>query len=364
MYVYHIFVGLTFLISLCLASIIIPRILLISAKKKLFDEPDERKLHHRSIPRLGGVSFFPAIVFTFCCVLAISNMYGYSAGAFPSEYLLLICGMTLIYLTGIADDLVGVRYRQKFIVQAVCAGFFPLSGLWIDNFHGLFGIYAIAPWMGILLTVFTVVFITNAINLIDGVDGLAAGLSGISLLAFAVMFLGHGLWVYSALAMATVGVLVPFFYYNVFGNPNRARKIFMGDTGSLTLGYVISFLAVRFCSVSSGVEVVSDGAPVIALGTMIVPAFDVIRVVVVRIRNGGSPFLPDRNHIHHRLLDAGFSPRQTMVVLVLAAVGFSALNICMARFFNINVVLAADVALWTGFNFWCSRMRSRIPCMK
>ena len=119
---------------------------------------------------------------------------------------------------------------------------------------------------------------------------------------------------YSMLAFSTLGVLVPFFYYNVFGNAERARKIFMGDTGSLTLGYILSFLAIKYSQ--NNPEVISNtkGTFLIAFSTLIIPAFDVIRVVMVRLRNGKSPFEPDKNHIHHKFLAMGFTPRKAMIL--------------------------------------------------
>lgn len=178
--------------------------------------------------------------------------------------------------------------------------FFSIAELWINDLYGLLGIYAIPNWIGIPFTILTIVFITNAINLIDGIDGLASGLSSVALLVFGLLFIEKGLWMYSMLAFSTLGVLVPFFYYNVFGNAERARKIFMGDTGSLTLGYILSFLAIKYSQ--NNPEVISNtkGTFLIAFSTLIIPAFDVIRVVMVRLRNGKSPFEPDKNHIHHK----------------------------------------------------------------
>lgn len=192
--------------------------------------------------------------------------------------------MTLLYLTGIADDLVGVRYRQKFAIQIFCACLFPLSGLWINDLYGLFGIHELSAYVGIPFTVLTVVFITNAINLIDGIDGLASGLSSVALLVFTFLFISKGLWSYAMLSAGTFGVLVPFFYYNVFGSVERARKIFMGDTGSLTLGYTLSFLAIKYSQHNTDIMPYTEGAFLIAFSTMIIPAFDVVRVVLVRIR--------------------------------------------------------------------------------
>ena len=245
----YIFIVLAFVISVFVARLIIPRILIISLRKKLFDIPDARKIHKRAIPRLGGVSFFPTILFSCCLVLAFRSLTGYNISDLQVSYVLpeclfLICGMTLLYLTGIADDLIGVRYRQKFVVQILCACFLPISGLWINDLYGLFGVHVISAWVGIPFTVLTIVFITNAVNLIDGIDGLASGLSSVALLVFGVLFIEQGFWMYSIIAFSTFGVLVPFFYYNVFGSVERARKIFMGDTGSLSLGGIIAVFAI------------------------------------------------------------------------------------------------------------------------
>lgn len=332
----YIFIVLAFVISVFVARLIIPRILIISLRKKLFDIPDARKIHKRAIPRLGGVSFFPTILFSCCLVLAFRSLTGYNISDLQVSYVLpeclfLICGMTLLYLTGIADDLIGVRYRQKFVVQILCACFLPISGLWINDLYGLFGVHVISAWVGIPFTVLTIVFITNAVNLIDGIDGLASGLSSVALLVFGVLFIEKGLWMYSIIAFSTFGVLVPFFYYNVFGSVERARKIFMGDTGSLTLGYILSFLAVKYSQNNLVVTSYTEGAFVIAFSTLIVPSFDVIRVVMLRIRNGKSPFEADKNHIHHKFLAMGFTPRKALITILLISCSFSAINIFLCR---------------------------------
>ena len=360
----YLFLLLTFCLSVFCARLIIPRILFISLRKKLFDMPDSRKIHNRAIPRLGGVSFFPTVLFSCCLVLSLRTLTGYGIPAYGfsevlPEYLFLICGMTLLYLMGIADDLVGVPYRQKFVVQILCACFFPLGGLWINNLYGLFGLYALPAWFGMPFTVLTVVFITNAINLIDGIDGLASGLSSVALLVFGILFAERELWIYSSLSFATFGVLVPFFYYNVFGSAERARKIFMGDTGSLTLGYTLSFLAIKYSHCPPLSSSVSDGAFVVAFSTLIVPAFDVIRVVLVRLRNGKSPFEPDRNHIHHKFLAMGFTPRRAMLTILLISCLFSASNILLVPYVDITLLLLGDVAVWIGLNLWWDRVRER-----
>lgn len=360
----YLFIIFAFAISAFIARFIIPRILMISLRKKLFDMPDDRKIHKRAIPRLGGVSFFPTILFSCCAILALRTLTGYgifglAAVSILPECLLFTCGMTLLYLTGIADDLISVRYRQKFAIQIFCACLFPLAGLWINDFYGLFGIHTIPNWIGIPFTILIVVFITNAINLIDGIDGLASGLSSVALLVLGALFVEKGLWFYAMLALSTVGVLVPFFYYNVFGSAERARKIFMGDTGSLTLGYILSFLTIKYSQSNPEMISYTEGAFVIAFSTLIIPSFDVIRVVLVRLRNGKNPFEPDKNHIHHKLLAIGLTPRKAMISLLFISCAFSGINILFMPYINNTIMLLADIIIWIGLNLWWDRLRKK-----
>ena len=237
-----------FVLAISLARIIIPNIIIISRRKGLFDLPDGRKVHRRPISRLGGVCFFPTILFAVTFLVALCKKAGWffwmdGTTQFP-ELLLLCSGLTLLFIVGIADDLVGVRWRQKFLVQIFAAAMFPLAGLYVNDFYGMFGIYSISVYIGVPLSILLVVFITNAINLIDGIDGLASGLSIVALFVYGNLFIYNGLWLYSLLAFTTIGVLLPFFYYNVFGQAERGKKIFMGDTGSLTIGGIIAVFAI------------------------------------------------------------------------------------------------------------------------
>lgn len=355
-----IFIIIAFIISAGVAWLIIPRILMISLRKKLFDLPNERKIHKRAIPRLGGVSFFPTILLSSCTILTLRSLTGYGVSTIQGNYilpecLLLICGMVLLYLTGIADDLIGVRYHQKFFIQIISALLFPIAGLWINDLYGLFGIHVLPIWVGIPFTILIIVFVTNAINLIDGIDGLASGLSSVSLLIFSVLFINKGLWLYSMIAISTFGVLVPFFYYNVFGSAERARKIFMGDTGSLTLGYIISFLAIKYSQNNPEVTPYTENAFMIAFSSIIIPIFDVIRVILVRIRNKKNIFEPDKNHIHHKFLSMGFSTRRTMIMILLISCIFSGINIISILYINSTIILIGDILIWTCLNIWWDR---------
>ena len=342
--------------AVILGQIIIPNILLVSFRKRLFDVPDERTVHNALVPRLGGLSFFPVILFCVCCFIGLRLLLGGPLDqllppAMTAELLLFTAGLTLLYIVGVADDLIGVRYSKKFVVQLLTALMLPLSGLYINNLYGLFGIHVLSPFIGVPLTLVLVVFITNAINLIDGIDGLASGLSMVALAVFGGLFVWNNWWVYALVAFVSIGVLIPFFSYNVFGNASRGRKIFMGDTGSLMLGYLLSLFTVRYCMYTGDALAEPSGSPVlVAFSVLLVPSLDVIRVVLHRVRNGRNPFLPDKNHIHHKFLAMGFTPRTAMVTILLMSACFCAFNLLTVHWLNNTLVFVIDIVAWTLLN--------------
>ena len=359
----HVFLMVVgFLMAVVLGQIIIPRILVISHRKRLFDQPDSRKVHHRPISRLGGVTFFPVILIVMCTIglLQFYEMENITSSVI-SESLCLVAGLMLLYMIGVCDDLIGVRYRRKFEVQILAAAFLPFAGLSIQNLGGLFGWYEISPLVGVPLTMLLTVFLINAINLIDGIDGLASGLCMVAITLFGMSFALHGSWMYALLAFASVGVLIPFFFYNVFGNANRGHKIFMGDTGSLTLGFILSVMVVKYVSVMVQESSRLDGAPVVmAFSVLLVPSLDVCRVVLNRFRRRVHPFKPDKSHIHHKFLNMGFTPRRSMILIQLMAVAFIVLTLVLLRIGLLApVVFMLDILVWTLMNVWFSRIISR-----
>ena len=341
-----------FLFAVSLGMVIIPRILVISHKKRLYDVPDARKVHTMPVPRLGGLSFFPVILMSMFLVIGF-RLYFWdmdtSSLSFNMlyEYLFLFVGMTLLYLVGVCDDLVGVGYRYKFAVQIAAAFLLVLSGNWFDSFGGLFGIYSVPVWVGVPFTVFIVVYITNAINLIDGIDGLASGLCCIALSVLSVIFFLRGQYVYALLAICTLGILMSFWCYNVFGNANRGHKLFMGDAGSLTLGYVISFLIIHMSVTNEVSPTLSNPYMVIAFSTVLVPLLDVIRVVLHRLREHKNPFLPDKNHFHHKLLRTGMRVRMVMVCIIAISAFFILLNSSLAWRVDITYLFFLNLFCWS-----------------
>lgn len=342
-------VSVGFILSFLFALCILPNILLISKKKRLYDLPDARKCHTEVIPRLGGLVFVPSIFFSLSIALAIRFLIGFSLNTLWSdqailEFLFLIGGVTALYLVGAKDDLVGVRYRIKFVIQFFAAFLLPLSGLYLNNLYGIFGIYAIPAWIGVPLTAVSIVYITNAVNLIDGIDGLASGGSAIAFLSFGYLFFIREWYLYSMLSMVVFGCLLPFIYYNIFGGPNRRDKIFMGDAGSLTLGYLLAFLSIKYAMYMPEYLPFDVRSLLYPIALLFIPLFDAFRVMVVRGYHRKSLFVADRNHIHHICLKAGFKHLQATVLLLIVDVLLIGLNIFLIGHFNINIVLGVDIA--------------------
>lgn len=353
-------VSLVFVLCVFLAGIVIPQILLIAFRRKLFDVPDERKIHQGAVPRLGGIAFKPVIFFSVFSCVGIDMMVGHTEvlleiGKDAQPLFFGFCSIIVLYLVGIADDLIGVKYRAKFFVQVLCGVMLIAGGVYLDDLNGILGIHELSAWIGYLLTVLATVFIINAINLIDGIDGLASGLCSIACLFYGVIFFLFEKYIYSMLAFATLGVLMPFFYYNVFGKVEHHKKIFMGDTGSLTIGMMLCFLSIRLvqCGADEGGKILNP--MILAFSPLIIPCFDVVRVYLHRVRNGKNPFLPDKNHIHHKLIAIGMKQRTVMILIIAVSLLFTLGNILLSKYIEINLLLVIDIAIWTLVNIGLSR---------
>ena len=345
----------SFFISLLATAYLIPKILLISIRKHLIDQPNARKVHTCVSSRLGGVAFFPAIFFAIGVTVSVFSRFDTNVmeNFMTASFIMVMCACVLLYLIGIADDVVGVSWRIKFVFQIMAAGLVTLSGTWVNNLYGICGIWEISAWVGVPLTIFLIVFVINVVNLIDGIDGLASGLSCVALLFLGILFLYEGKETSSLLAFTTLGALIPFFYYNVFGIAKKRYKIFMGDTGALVIGLILSILTVKFaCLVrKEGVEMAYPFI-VVSFSVLLVPGFDVIRVVLHRYRMGQPLFLPDKNHIHHKFLALGCSHRKAMFTILALASLFIILNMALCLYININVLIMLDVVLWTALHVW------------
>ena len=283
---------LAFLIGFVLVIITIPPIIRVGHAKRLFDPVNERKIHTKTIPPLGGVAIF--IAFTISTVIATD-------GIRFDELKFIMASVLIMFFIGLKDDLMDISAWKKLFVQIFAA--FLLVGMGdvrFTNLHGVLGVYDIGNVLSVAISIFTVIVIINAFNLIDGIDGLASGLAMTSSFLLGYWFFVAGHYTYAIMAFALVGSLSGFFIYNVFGDKH---KLFMGDTGSLIIGVVLATLIIQFNEFN--INLTGDHAvyatPAISFAIIIVPLIDTMRVMTIRIKSKKSPFSADRNHIHHRL---------------------------------------------------------------
>jgi len=334
----------SFLIAFYTSYKIIPVVIRIAHLKNLVDEPNSRTSHKKAVPTLGGVGIFIGF--------AIASLF-LASYYFVPEFNSLLLGMLILFFLGIKDDILDLPAKKKLIGQILVAFLLTYFGdVRITSFEGILGIYDIPYWPSILTSMFVYIALINAVNLIDGIDGLASGFGILASTFFGVDFyiLGHFAWAMLCFAMA--GSLFAFLLYNVFGNIN---KIFMGDTGSLLLGLFITTATLKFINVNlASVGPFSiDFAPALAISVLILPVFDTIRVFAIRIANGQSPFQPDKRHLHHMMLRLGFSHKISTSILLGA--NATIIGLCFAlSSLNINyhiltislVVLSLIGILW------------------
>lgn len=342
-----------FIISLFLGTIFTPATLNFCKRKKLYDIPNERKIHKNAIPRLGGLSFFPSMMIAFIFFLLASswnNQLDHTFNIWSASYL---AGLLIIYTTGIIDDLIGLTAKSKFIAQIIAASLLPMTGLTINNLYGLFGIYYIPYYAGVAFTIFAIVFICNAINLIDGIDGLAGSISLLALGGFLGYFVYYDVfrYTYTILAAGMIGALVAFLYFNLFGKAENNTKIFMGDSGSLSLGYTLGFLAIKTAMDHPTIWFINrPEAFLYPLTLLFVPIADVVRVTLYRLFHGYPLFDADKNHIHHKLMRAGLTQHQALAVILLIIIGIYAINYMLYPALSSTTIVGIDTLIYIMVN--------------
>lgn len=325
---------LSFLVACFVAIISIPVVIKISELKSLMEKPGARRAHTTPTPTFGGIAIFAAMLISYFLWPSLDQIDVYRTN-------LAFVGMTILFFVGIKDDLVGIDPNKKIFFQVLPALILIFFGdLKIDYLYGIMGFHHIEQVVSILLTCFIFITLTNAINLIDGIDGLAGGISTIASITFGGWFLLAGHFDMACLAFTLSGALVGFLRFNF----SKTSKIFMGNTGSLILGFMLAFFAVRFVSLNATYRFEPTAffnAPIIAIVILIVPIFDTLRVFLVRILAGRSPFSADRNHMHHIMLDNGLSHAASTAVLC----GTSLLNTILFFLLHRNITNTQSVAI-------------------
>lgn len=328
---------LSFLVACFVSVLAIPVVIKISELKSLMEKPGERRSHTTPTPTLGGIAIFAAVLIAYFLWPSLDQTDVYRTN-------LSIAGMTILFFTGIKDDLVGIDPNKKILFQVLAAMILIFFGdLRVDYLYGIMGFHHIEVLVSILLTCFIFIALTNAINLIDGIDGLAGGIATIASGTFGGWFLLTNHFAMACMAFTLTGALLGFLRFNF----SRTSKIFMGNTGSLIIGFMLAFFAVRFVSLNASYRFEPTAffnAPIIAIVILIIPIFDTMRVFLVRILAGRSPFSADRNHMHHILLDNGLSHIQTTAVLCLT----SLFNTILFLLFHRNISNTESLLIIAG----------------
>ena len=334
----HFLVCSSAIVALGLSLRMYPVIIFVALKKRLTDVPEERKSHFTEVPNLGGVGLF--ISFSLAIIL-----YGIAVGLDRPELikLLSIFGATMILLfLGIKDDLVLLSPKKKFVGQFIAAGMVIfMTDVRITGFDGLLGVGELPYIVSVLFTFFVFLLVVNAFNLIDGIDGLAGTIALISSLLFGIFFVVNDQLLLALVSFVLIGSVIGFLRYNF----SKTHKLFMGDSGSLFIGYLLAYQGISFLGINESATSTFTiaNAPMVLLAILSYPLFDTLRVFIIRAREKRSPFSADRNHIHHRLLNLGLSHKRATFFIVLGNLTIIGLVLLMGNLY-INVQLIISVS--------------------
>jgi UDP-N-acetylmuramyl pentapeptide phosphotransferase/UDP-N-acetylglucosamine-1-phosphate transferase len=346
----------SFITAFIISFFAIPSIIKIAIVKNLYDEPDERRSHTERTPSLGGIGIFAGLIFSITYWIPFDT-----CDNLHHEHIkYVLCAYIIIFLIGAKDDIIPLTPVKKFLGQLLAASILVYkANIKLSSLYGILGFNDIPEWLSIPLSIFTIIVIINSFNLIDGINGLAATIGIITCAAFGTWFYFHGRLDLAVLAAANVGALMAFLYYNV-----TPARIFMGDTGSLIVGLSASILSISFIESNKlwHDEWFIESVPAVAVGILIVPLFDTLRVFILRVLRGKSPFHPDRTHVHHLFIDIGFSHLQATAMLALVNIIFIALAYFLRQLGSteLMIILFGLAGILTGTLFYLIYRKKRL----
>ncbi len=340
------------IISFILTFYAIPIIILVANSKKLFDHPDARKIHLTPIPSLGGFGIFAGFL---VALLLMADTNSVSQG-----FQYYIAAFLITFFVGMKDDVLVISPMKKFIGQLVVAVILMFkANLLIVTMHGFMGVGIIHPTFSYFLTGLTILVVMNAFNLIDGIDALAATIGIITASVFSIFFFLNNDMFFALMGFTFAASLLAFLIYNF-----SPARIFMGDTGSMLLGLVNAILVIRFIETAESSNILPVlGSPAMGFGILALPLLDTLRVFGIRILHGRSPFSPDRNHLHHLLLDKGLSHTEVTVVLAVSTVVMIVMTYFALPIGTTNVILAQIVLFFSGITI-LTQSRTKMKGMK
>ncbi len=297
------------LISFLMVFRSLPVVVYLSFAKNLFVIPNKRSSHSHKTPNLGGVGIFIGVVFTSCVIgspLLNQNQL--------SQFISLVAALFLLFFAGVKDDIHTLSAVKKIIIQIVATFIVVFSSnIKISGFYGILGIENLPIIISYFLTVVFFVVLINAYNLIDGIDGLAGSIALIVFGVYSYIFFVNNNYLGLILSVNIIGSMIAFLIFNL---SNSKRKIFMGDTGSMVVGFLIAYVSIIILNGDNLPIVLFNNIPVLVMALLSFPILDTVRIFTVRILSGKSPFKADKNHIHHRLIELGFSHISSTLIIV------------------------------------------------
>jgi UDP-GlcNAc:undecaprenyl-phosphate GlcNAc-1-phosphate transferase len=334
---------LVFLTAFIVVLYSTPALIKVAVLKRLIDIPTEdRKIHKRAVPTIGGIIIYAATLFSFSLWYNIDDLNDFSQ-IYESvkEFKILVATSLVLFFVGVKDDIIGTAPVKKLFANILVGLILVLMGdIRITGLHGVFGVEEIPVWGSVFLSLFTYIVVVNAMNLIDGVDGLAAGVGFIAASVFGAWFVFANEFTLAALSFSLSGALLGFLIFNF-----SPAKIFMGDSGSLIIGMFLCVLSIKLIEypvtrIDSFWVHISN--PMIVIAALSYPLTDTLRIFVIRAAKGQSPFAADRNHLHHRLLDAGYSHVQTVIIIYVFSVLCVGVSL-LSYFINPSLTLLAVI---------------------
>ena len=328
---------LTYIIAPIFTTLIVlfitPIIRKFAVKYNLVDKPNSRKVHKESIPLVGGIAIFLGALFT-CLVFNLEIFQN-------KEILILLFGSILLLLTGIVDDYSDIRASYKLLIQIALAYFVSANGIRLESFFGIFGINAIPVTFQYILTILIITGTINAINLTDGIDGLAGGIAILGLSTFAILAFVLGKTELMFVFLLLIGALIGFLRYNL----SSKTKIFMGDSGSLFLGFILVISGIILINASVSTSLFKPTFTTI-VGLFILPVFDSIRVYVSRLKNGLSPFTPDKTHFHHLILNMGYKHGKATIIILVITIFLFSISILLGNQLSLTLSIVSVLLLF------------------
>jgi len=321
---------INFITAFVISYMSVKPIVEMTHSKGLADLPNDRTSHDNPTATLGGIAIFSGFIFASLLFPPFGTLM---------EMRYIIAGVLLMFFIGMKDDIFVIAPLSKLGAQIVAAIIIvDFADIRLTSLHGFLGITDVNYHFSLYLTIFVVIVIINAFNLIDGIDGLAAGIGVVCSVTFGIWFYLSGQFEFAFLTAALAGALVGFLWFNLFGKKN---KIFMGDTGSLVLGFLIAVFAIQFNQSNIGIEGHYHifASPAVSFSILIIPLFDTLRVFIIRIYHRQSPFKADKTHMHHKLLELGFSHAQSTAIIVFVNIIFILIGFSLQKIGIIYLML-------------------------